>query len=795
MATLRGFPASNTISPSVRITENDFTFVSPTTSFHKVGLIGFASKGPINTPTSVRTLTDLVTKFGNPHPDTSDPYLIYAAQQVLRVSSEVVITRVADTDPTSNTQANSASVLVPSTGGLVDIIGSSTGTPSITPVAGGTFEFVEDGYFSWKLNNILASKILIVPKNDPTTNPDYPTDYTLEELVDYLNSQLNPSIDGIQFVATTSETLGVKSTWAYGVGASIELVSHQNSIYGGINSIVGLGTSMTQAELTGSTNRYPPSGSAGSWDFDTLDPTDLANALQVVVTGTGNVNIDDVVQIIDLSVLNNGPYTTAEVVDEINTQIDSLTGGFVASDDGSDHIVLTTLAYGSGSKILVKSESSMDSIFGISNITATGDSPVKATGSGLTAQAGKVTGGANSSGSKSFTIFADSPGIEGNQTRVIITTNPYDGTFQMQVYNNGQQVESWGNLTKNQLSSFYVESYLNTVSNFIRVSDNTAVTAPPANTSTTGLLLTGGTDGIPVDPDTQDDLIIGNPTAGTGLYSFSEPEQVDIDLIATPGRSSTAVVRVLIDICESYRQDALAIIDPPFGLTVNEIVNWQNGVHPLNNTRLDTDFAALYYPWVDITDTFNNISVWVPPSGSVLAAICQSDSISGPWYAPAGLTRGVVPNINNVFSRPSLAERDLMYGNNNAINPIISYPDVGGFVIWGQKTLQRTPTALDRINVRRMLFYVEKSIKSISKNYLFEPNNAATRSAFINACSQILTRLVANSGAQDFVVKCDDELNTSDVIARNELRARIGIVPVYAIEFIFIEFNLVRTLA
>jgi phage tail sheath protein FI len=795
MATLRGFPASNTISPSVRITENDFTFVSPTTSFHKVGLIGFASKGPINTPTSVRTLTDLVTKFGNPHPDTSDPYLIYAAQQVLRVSSEVVITRVADTDPTSNTQANSASVLVPSTGGLVDIIGSSTGTPSITPVASGTFEFVEDGYFSWKLNNILASKILIVPKNDPTTNPDYPTDYTLEELVDYLNSQLNPSIDGIQFVATTSETLGVKSTWAYGVGASIELVSHQNSIYGGINSIVGLGTSMTQAELTGSTNRYPPSGSAGSWDFDTLDPTDLANALQVVVTGTGNVNIDDVVQIIDLSVLNNGPYTTAEVVDEINTQIDSLTGGFVASDDGSDHIVLTTLAYGSGSKILVKSESSMDSIFGISNITATGDSPVKATGSGLTAQAGKVTGGANGSGSKSFTIFADSPGIEGNQTRVIITTNPYDGTFQMQVYNNGQQVESWGNLTKNQLSSFYVESYLNTVSNFIRVSDNTAVTAPPANTSTTGLLLTGGTDGIPVDPDTQDDLIIGNPTAGTGLYSFSEPEQVDIDLIATPGRSSTAVVRVLIDICESYRQDALAIIDPPFGLTVNEIVNWQNGVHPLNNTRLDTDFAALYYPWVDITDTFNNISVWVPPSGSVLAAICQSDSISGPWYAPAGLTRGVVPNINNVFSRPSLAERDLMYGNNNAINPIISYPDVGGFVIWGQKTLQRAPTALDRINVRRMLFYVEKSIKSISKNYLFEPNNAATRSAFINACSQILTRLVANSGAQDFVVKCDDELNTSDVIARNELRARIGIVPVYAIEFIFIEFNLVRTLA
>ncbi len=778
MATLRGFPASNTISPSVRITENDLTFISPTTSFHKVALVGFASKGPINTPTSVTTLTDLVTKFGNPHPDTSDPYLIYAAQQVLRVSSEVVITRVADTDPTSDTQATSASVDVPAAGGIVDIIGSETGP---------NFVFADDSYFSWKLNGVLASKILTVPADT----------YILTELVTLLNAQLDSAIDGIEFYATTSSTLGLRSVWAYGTSSSIELVSHQDSIYGGASSIVGMGTSMTQAELTGTEDHYPLDiyTSAGTWNFSGIGADVLATALQVVVSGTGNVNIDDVVQVIDLSALANASWTTAQVVTEIQTQLASLPGGFDVNDDGSDHLVFNTLAYGSGSRLLVKSESTMDVVFGLSNTTASGLSPIRVSGGGLTDDGGNVTGSANGSGNISFTVFADSPGIEGNQTNIVITTNPYDGTFQIQIYNNGQQVESWGNLTKNQLSSFYVESYINTVSNFIRVTDNTAVPAPPANTATTGLALSGGTDGIPVDPDAQDDLVIGNATAGTGLYTFSEPEQIDIDLVATPGRSSTAVVRALIDLCESYRQDALAIIDPPFGLTVNEIINWQNGVHPLNNTRLDTDFAALYYPWVEMTDTFNNIPVWVPPSGSVLAAICQSDAISGPWYAPAGLTRGVVPNINNVFSRPTLAERDLMYGNNNAINPIITYPDITGFVIWGQKTLQRTPTALDRVNVRRMLFYVEKSIKSIAKQYLFEPNNAATRSAFITACSQILTRLVSNNGAQDFVIKCDEELNTSDVIARNELRARIGIIPVYAIEFIFIEFNLVRTLA
>lgn len=778
MANLRGFPASNTISPSVRITENDLTFISPTTSFHRIGLVGFASKGPINTPTSVTSLTDLVSKFGNPHPDTGDPYLIYAAQQVLRVSSELIVTRVADTDPTSAYQATTAGAIAPATGGLIDIIGANTGP----------FVFAVNSYFSWKLNGVLASKILTVEAD---------TYATTDSLVTVLNDQLVPEIDGIEFYTTTSDTLGLRSIWAYGSSSTIELVSHQDSIYGGASSIVGMGTSMTQAELLGTENKYPDDiyTSVGDWNFSGVSATILSTALQVVITGTGNVNIDDVVQVIDLSALAGGTYTTAQVVTEINSQIASLpAGGFEADDDGADHIILKTLAYGSGSKLVVKTDSTVDVIFGLSNATQSGLSPLQVTGDGMTDEAGVVRGASASSGAYSFTIYADSPGIEGNETVVQITNNPNDGTFAFKVFNNGAQVEAWGNLTKNQTSSFYVATYINSQSSFIRVTDNTALSAPPANTGAAGIQLSGGTDGIPVDPDAQDDIIKGNATAGTGLYAFSEPEQVVIDLLATPGRSSSSVVQTLIDVCE-MRQDCLAIIDPPFGLTVNEIIQWQNGVHPLNNVQLNTDFAALYYPWVEQTDVFNNIPVWVPPSGSVMAAYCQSDTFGGPWLAPAGLKRGVVPNINNVFTRPSLEEKDLMYGNSNAINPIITYPDIAGFVIWGQKTLQRTPTALDRVNVRRMLFYVEKSIKNIGRTYLFEPNTAGTRASFTNACGAILGVLQQNDGITNFAIKCDEELNTSDVISRNELRARIGIVPTYAVEFIFIEFNLVRELA
>jgi phage tail sheath protein FI len=239
--------------------------------------------------------------------------------------------------------------------------------------------------------------------------------------------------------------------------------------------------------------------------------------------------------------------------------------------------------------------------------------------------------------------------------------------------------------------------------------------------------------------------------------------------------------------------DCMAIIDPPFGLTVKEIVQWQNGTHPLNNDRFDSDFAALYWPWVKIRDSFNLIDVWVPPSGAVMATIAQSDSLSAPWFAPAGLNRGTVSGILDVYDRPTLEERDLMYGNRNCVNPIIQFVDVGGFVIFGQKTLQRKPTALDRVNVRRLMLTIEKRLRVSSRSLLFEPNDEKFRQKFALIATQILQEIQVGRGITAFIIKADTELNTPDVIDRNEFRARIGIQPVRAAEFIFLEFSIHRT--
>lgn len=774
MAILTGFPPSNTISPSVRIAETDLSFISPQQSFHRAGLVGFASKGPINIPTMVTTTRELTTTFGYPHPDSSDPYMIYAAQAYLLVATELYIVRVAETDNVNYEQAATASIDVPAAGGQINIFSN----------VAGPYTFSTDSFFRYRLNGQLMVKTLLVLAGT----------YSAQALSDALNEQIDPDIDGIQFYVVTSGPstyIGVETTFAYGPSSTLELVSVQDSIYGGLpiglggTNVTGLGQSMTQAILVGTNDRYPFAyHSAGTYDFTDV-PTG-ANLL-LVIDGTENVLVDNIVQLIDLDSLVGSSWTASQVVTAINDQKvengGTLPGGWLAYKVGNN-IAFQTLTYGQDAKLRVKADSTVADVFGFPDFTYTGTSPAGTSG-GATYAYGIVSGDTNVSNATTFTILADSPGQDGNSTDVIVTNDIRSGNFELDVYNNGVQVEAWGGLVKDQSSAYYVETFIALASEWIRVQDVVSNPAPPLNGTYS---LGGGSDGIPSDPDQQDALLVGNQIGYTGLYSLSEPEQIDIDLIAIPGHSSTTVVLALLDFAQNVRQDCLAIIDPPFGLTVQEIVAWQNGAHPLNTTRFDSDFGALYWPWVKIRDTYNQIDVWAPPSGSVMATIAYSDNISAPWFAPAGMTRGIVPGITDVFSRPTLEERDLMYGNANAINPIVQFVDVDGFLIWGQKTIQRRSTALNRINVRRMLFVAEKQIRAISRTLLFEPHDTQLEQKFVRLASGILNNIKVGRGLTDYMVLCDSTINTPDVIERNELRAQIGIQPMYAVEFIFITF-------
>lgn len=774
MAILRGFPPSNTIAPGIRITEKDYSFIAPEQSLHRAGLIGFASKGPINLPRLVSTNRELHVLFGNPHPDVGDPYLIYAAEQYLLVANELFVVRVADQDPVSDEQATTASADIDAAGGLVRIVSSQTGD----------YVFSTDSFFRWKLNGILSGKTLVVLADT----------YTVDDLVDELNDQLDATLDGIEFYVSNADTLAVKTTFAYGSDASLELVSVQDAIYGGPvigGNVTGLGTGMTQASVTGTLAQYPDVAyqTPGVYDFTGLSGLNI----QIVVDGTDNGLIDQVVQVIDLEDLEGQSNDIDDIVIEINSQRASesgdLPGGWICSASGNN-LVFKTLHHGKDAKLRIKADSTAEALFGLSTVMKVGTTPSGQTGDVDITTLGLVVGSDNTVSDVSFVVYADSPGIEGNTTLVRITNELAEGTFRLEVYNNGVQVESWGNLTKDASSRFYVQSYLAAVSDYVRVVDDTDITAPPANGDFT---LSGGTDGIPADADDQDDLLIGLEAGGTGMYALSDSEQYDIDLIACPGHSSTSVVLALLNICQSVREDCMAIIDPPFGLTVNEIVAWQNGTHDLNSTRFDSDFGALYWPWVKIRDTYNQVDVWVPPSGSVMATIARSDFLFAPWQAAAGETRGIVPGITDVYNRPSAADRDTMQGNRNAVNPIVQFSGVDDFIIMGQKTLQRRPTALDRVSVRRLLLTIEKRLRVIARGLLFDPHDDILRAKFIRLANEVLNQVRIGRGLNDFIVKCDTEINTPDVIDRNEFRAKIGIQPVRSAEFIFMEFSVHRT--
>lgn len=401
-----------------------------------------------------------------------------------------------------------------------------------------------------------------------------------------------------------------------------------------------------------------------------------------------------------------------------------------------------------------------------------------------------------------LTIWAESPGLSGNNTQVAVAVDD-EGLISLTIYNNGIYVESHSQLNLDSTTTnnpYYIEQWINGFSDYLFIEHEATVSGLPiVGTYTLGQTAgTAGSDGYPYNidglPDSTaiDALVVGSTQLGTGLNALAEPEKIDIDLVAVPAINSTSVMNALIELCGITRRDCMAIMDSPASLSSLDVKKWHNGAHPLNTQRLDSSYAALYWPWVKIRDGQNAVDVWVPPTGSILGVYANAERISNAWAAPAGLRRGTIPTILEVETYAYLTERDSLYGNRNAVNVIVPFP-VEGPTVWGQKTLQRNTTALDRVNVRRLMLYLEKNMKIRTRFLIFEPHDEQLRSEFVRVATNLLNEIQRGRGLADFIVKCDEELNTSEVIDRNELRAKIGVQPTKTAEFIFIEFTLHKT--
>ena len=327
--------------------------------------------------------------------------------------------------------------------------------------------------------------------------------------------------------------------------------------------------------------------------------------------------------------------------------------------------------------------------------------------------------------------------------------------------------------------------------------------------------LHGGFDGLDI---TEMEPLINNNIIGSAVntdYVFNtlmravdtvaDAEMVDMNLLLMPGVTNQGVVDHMINTCER-RRDAMAIIDLKYAYTPRHESNQpaeadRNGADTSNTVTqavgemkrqgYNSSYAAAYYPWVQVRAPVSGLPTWSPPSVVALGAMAYGQATQAVWFAPAGFTRGGLTEgrgglpVVAVSQRLSSKERDKLYEVN--VNPIAQFP-AEGIVIFGQKTLQATPTALDRINVRRLLIFIKKRISRIASTLLFEPNVSATWGRFTSQVAPFLDSIKTGFGLDDFRVVLDETTTTADLIDRNTMYAKIFVKPTKAVEFIAIDF-------
>ncbi len=303
-----------------------------------------------------------------------------------------------------------------------------------------------------------------------------------------------------------------------------------------------------------------------------------------------------------------------------------------------------------------------------------------------------------------------------------------------------------------------------------------------------GLGLVGTNDGTMMGKGKDNNVISSYRQA---IKVMTDPMTVRHNVLAIPGIRDPYITDFAGNLVREYSM-AMYVMDIP-NYNGDQVRIFDTGSRPdveytantLESRAIDNNYIASYFPDVYITDTVNSRRVLVPASIAAMGALSYNDNVSYPWFAPAGFNRGALSFVENTRTRLSVSDRDDLY--DRKVNPIANFPN-GGFVIFGQKTMQMSPSALDRVNVRRLLLEVKRQVSEVANIVLFEQNTPETRARFVGLVQPRLALIQAQSGIEQFNVICDDTNNTSADAEENRLNGKIVLIPTRTIEFIAIDF-------
>lgn len=767
--------AERLVSPGVFTRERDLSFLTQGISEIGGAFIGVTSKGPAFIPTIVRSQNEFQNRFGVPNEDS---YLGYTVMNYLQESGVATVVRVLGLNGYQGTATKSALLYTSGSGGqfllgafhpnisgssLTDVaVSGNSASFTLTISSSGAPGISAAGLSSWSgSTDFFYNAFGTDPKNKKNA---------------YMYATFPEAFDSAStwdsFVFVTSSTAIDFSGSAYSHASTPWIVSQTTG--GSTHQLFRVHTLSdgvaANKDVKVSIAAIKPStvlGEYGTFVLLVREASDT-DAKQVILEQWDNLSIDpDSAQFIARRIGNSAPYTDSET-GEIYYQ-----GDFV---NNSQYIRIEMV----------------DDIYGV---------PAEALPYGFEALYAPVVAAANSIPAPRYiTTRWRSGSVEGYTAGAVADVKKYYGydytstnlknqSFLAPIPNNSTTVGAGFSL-ENLPADEYDGTDPITITNTAHLSLRKFTVpfqggfdgfAPNVARATGGAITTTNTQGFDCSTSTSD----GTVAFKKAIDSLSNADDWDFNLLIVPGLIYSLhpyVTQLAIDLCED-RGDAFCIVDlEQLTATVDSVVN--------TASLVDTNYAAAYYPWVRILDTNTNKIIWAPPSVVMPEVYAYNDNIAEVWFAPAGLNRGGLPGAAGVKSKLSRASRDTLY--EGKVNPIASF-NKQGIAAWGQKTLQRVPSALDRINVRRLVIEVKKYIASTARYIVFEQNVEATRNRFLNIVNPYLASVQERYGLYAFKVIMDETNNTPDIIDRNILYGQLYLQPTKTAEFILLDFNLLPT--
>jgi hypothetical protein len=780
--------AERLISAGVLTRENDQTFVPQGAVAAGAAIVGPTEKGPAFVPTVVTSYGDFERKFGK---DT-DSYVSHTLRNYLQNAESALVTRVlgnggwsfnGSTRKLAGIASGSYLVAVfhPSKNDSPDSLELSKTTASLTTKA--AFNFILSGSnlsavtVSASLDktqpNYLTKVLGSTADNSKTGVDTYTaTAFPYLQFADYLSSSIGAS--GLSIV-TSSAAITFTSSYAEGYNAAFTpWVVSQNSVNKNLFKFHHLSHGFI-------TNRDIKVGITNLREPASIDGVEQYSIFDVVVRQFGDTDKNQVV----LETFNN-------------VTLDPASPDYIARRIGDRYVDWNSTS----GKLETKGNYN-----NVSNYIRVEVDPQVEAGTlsstlsprGFRALSQTITGftGVN----LPPVVYKEQQTINGvANSRAYLGFN-FDSNDNLNYLNpvpeNASTAGPW-NFTLDTLNGTSGLGFTGFLSASV---DLNGTTGPLPQQMSFLLPFQGGTDGMnPATVKRSGDYITaGNlfgfnltnsTSAGTVAYNkavdiLNNPDEYDINMLVTPGvlQSLHSAVTSRATTMAEERGDILYIVDLVGSTaTVNTAVNTTDG--------LDSNYAATYYPWVKVLNASLNRPEFMPPSVLIPGAIAASDRASAEWFAPAGLNRGGLGDAIEAKVRLSQSERDQLY--NARINPIATFPGTG-VVVWGQKTLQAKSTALDRINVRRLLINLKKFIAGVSRELVFEQNTQVTRNRFLNSVNPYLEGVQQRQGLFAFRVVMDESNNTPDVIDRNQLVGQIFLQPTRTVEYIVLDFNVTPT--